>query len=385
MRHCPLTYLLIALLGVCVQCKKDKNGPDVARPAVGSLRFIGQVAVPHNYEFRRSTVGGLSSITYRPGDSTWHLMCDDPSNLQAARFYQAALDLDATGFRSVNFLHVITLKRPDGTAFPSAATDRTGIIDPEGLVYNPATGTFYWSSEGERLPENNPPVLVQPFIREMNADGEHMAEFVLPELFRVKATGNGPRRNGVFEGLTLSPDGKYLFASLEEPLYEDGPRADPSRNGTLVRILKFDVASRNVVAQYAYPLDKVHAAPNPADQFVLNGVAEITAASDNKLLVMERSFASGATPEFSVRIYEADLAAATDVTGLTALSGTGYSPTPKQLVMDVVNTGITRVDNLEGMTFGPALPNGNRTLVLVSDNNFNPLQMTQFLAFEVIN
>jgi hypothetical protein len=200
----------------------------------------------------------------------------------------------------------------------------------------------------------------------------------------MKTSENGPRRNGVFEGLTLSPDGKYLFASLEEPLYEDGPRADANRAGTLVRILKFDVASRSVVAQYAYPLDKVHASPNPADQFALNGVAEITAVSDTKLLVMERSFAFGAAPDFSVRIYEADLAAATDVSDRTSLTGTGYSPTPKQLVLDVVNTGITRVDNLEGMTFGPALPNGNRTLVLVSDNNFNPLQMTQLLAFEVI-
>jgi hypothetical protein len=49
----------------------------------------------------------------------------------------------------------------------------------------------------------------------------------------------------------------------------------------------------------------------------------------------------------------------------------------------VGSTGVSRVDNLEGMTFGPALPNGKRSLVLVSDNNFNPLQLTQFLAFEV--
>ncbi|WP_395016561.1 hypothetical protein [Dongia sp.] len=36
------------------------------------------------------------------------------------------------------------------------------------------------------------------------------------------------------------------------------------------------------------------------------------------------------------------------------------------------------------MSFGPDLPNGHRSLVLVSDNNFNPLQITQFLAFEVL-
>jgi hypothetical protein len=30
------------------------------------------------------------------------------------------------------------------------------------------------------------------------------------------------------------------------------------------------------------------------------------------------------------------------------------------------------------------LPDGKRSFVLVSDNNFNPAQITQFLAFEVL-
>ncbi|MEM9096364.1 MAG: esterase-like activity of phytase family protein, partial [Pseudomonadota bacterium] len=42
------------------------------------------------------------------------------------------------------------------------------------------------------------------------------------------------------------------------------------------------------------------------------------------------------------------------------------------------------IDNLEGMTFGPEI-DGARTLVLVSDNNFNPNgQFTQFLLFKII-
>jgi hypothetical protein len=40
--------------------------------------------------------------------------------------------------------------------------------------------------------------------------------------------------------------------------------------------------------------------------------------------------------------------------------------------------------NLEGMTFGPRLPDGSRTLVFVSDNNFSSGQLTQFLAFKVV-
>jgi len=39
------------------------------------------------------------------------------------------------------------------------------------------------------------------------------------------------------------------------------------------------------------------------------------------------------------------------------------------------------LDNVEGMTIGPTLPDGRRSLVLVSDNNFAAAQFTQFLAF----
>ena len=33
------------------------------------------------------------------------------------------------------------------------------------------------------------------------------------------------------------------------------------------------------------------------------------------------------------------------------------------------------------MTFGPDLPDGRRSLILVSDNNFSPAAFTQFLLF----
>jgi hypothetical protein len=41
------------------------------------------------------------------------------------------------------------------------------------------------------------------------------------------------------------------------------------------------------------------------------------------------------------------------------------------------------IDNIEGMTFGPPLPDGRQTLVIVSDNNFNPGQFTQFIVLAV--
>ena len=50
------------------------------------------------------------------------------------------------------------------------------------------------------------------------------------------------------------------------------------------------------------------------------------------------------------------------------------------LLLDLEALGVD-LDNLEGMTWGPRLPTGQPTLILVSDNNFSGRQVTQFLAF----
>ena len=57
-------------------------------------------------------------------------------------------------------------------------------------------------------------------------------------------------------------------------------------------------------------------------------------------------------------------------------------PVTKRLVFDLDTLNIV-LDNVEGMTFGPRLPDGRRTLILVSDDNFSPTQFTQFLAFAI--
>ena len=41
-------------------------------------------------------------------------------------------------------------------------------------------------------------------------------------------------------------------------------------------------------------------------------------------------------------------------------------------------------DNIEGVTFGPVLPNGHKTLLFIADNNFTVVEKTQVLLFEII-
>jgi hypothetical protein len=46
-------------------------------------------------------------------------------------------------------------------------------------------------------------------------------------------------------------------------------------------------------------------------------------------------------------------------------------PATKKLLLNLDDLGIY-IDNIEGVTFGPVLPNGHKTLGMVADNNFNP-------------
>jgi hypothetical protein len=56
----------------------------------------------------------------------------------------------------------------------------------------------------------------------------------------------------------------------------------------------------------------------------------------------------------------------------------------KELLIDVNSAAGPEVFNIEGICFGPLLSNGNRSLILVTDNNFNPRERTQFFLFEVL-
>ncbi|MEM7642888.1 MAG: choice-of-anchor I family protein [Pseudomonadota bacterium] len=67
---------------------------------------------------------------------------------------------------------------------------------------------------------------------------------------------------------------------------------------------------------------------------------------------------------------------------LASIVGEDVTPVEKQFVFDFADLGIP-LDNIEGITFGPDLPDGRKTLVVVSDNNFSDAQTTLFIALSI--
>ena len=135
------------------------------------------------------------------------------------------------------------------------------------------------------------------------------------------------------------------------------------------------------VGEFVYVTEPIADAPIPAGTFATNGLVELLSISDSRLLALERSFSVGVGNAIS--IYEVSTDGASDVRDVESLDGFAFEPVSKELILDLGDLGIT-LDNVEGITFGPNLPDGRRTLILVSDNNFNAAgQFTQFLAFAV--
>lgn len=351
--------------------------------SISQLQFLGQYEIPFAKQFKNTTIGGLSGIDYDAANKRYYFICDDRSAINPARYYTADITVTGKVISNVQFTGVQQLLQPNGKSYPGNKQDRFHTPDPEAMRYDPIKKKLTWSSEGERTVNRKDTVLVNPSIITILTKGNYLKSYTLPHNLAMQAIEKGPRRNGVLEGLTFADNYTTLFANVEEPLYEDGPRADTMNNNAYIRILKFDVGKMQNTQQFAYKLEPVAYPPFPANALKINGVTDILYIGKNKLLLIERSFSSGRLG-CSVKLFIADLKDATDIKDIPSLSGSTYFiPATKKLLLNMDTLGIF-IDNIEGVSFGPQLSNGHKTLLFVSDNNFNPLEKTQLLLFEVI-
>lgn len=369
------------LLAACAQAP-------VSHEAGLSLRLIGEQRIDWKHDYQGTAVGGLSGIDYDAKNDRWVMTSDDRSAINPARFYTARLRYDAQQFAPVELTGMQVYRQADGSTYPDIRAWRAKggeVPDIESIRVDPQDASLWYTSEGDRK------LGAQPFIRHARADGSLIATLPLPAMFAMPAPGaaapgvpSGVRDNLGFEGLSFAADGQSLWAAIEAPLLQDGPVAD-FVSGAHNRITRFGRDGR-VLAQYVYPLEKVASIAGPT-RFAENGISEILAIDEQRLLVVERAGvqdAQGTFHEF-VRVYEMDVRGATDVKEVPALAGASYQVARKRLVLDMHALNLPRLDNIEGISWGPRLANGNASLVMVSDDNFHDkIQVTQFLVFEVV-
>jgi len=350
-----------------------------AGEAAAQLRYLGQQIVPTGYRYQDTEVGGLSGLEFDVRTGSYYAISDDRS--RDARFYTLTLDPArfnralGPGMAGVRFTGAFLLRDVDGSRFEGRS------VDPEAIRLHPTTRTLVWSSEGDPRRDT------APFVREMNTDGTPVRTFPVPAQF-LPASGRstGVRNNLAFESVALTPSGGRVLAATENALAQDGPIAS-RRESSDCRLVVFDHASGRALAQHVYRVDPVVAPSLAPNGLETNGLADLLAVEEDLFIAVERSFSAGS--RLSIRLYLTQTAGADDVSGLESLHEAEYAPMAKRLLLDLseltnADGSPLWLDNIEAVSFGPALSNGNRTLMLVSDNNFRGSQQTQFLAFEIV-
>lgn len=198
----------------------------------------------------------------------------------------------------------------------------------------------------------------------------------MPEALRVAPAGRATR-NLTFEGLTLGPGGRTLVAAMEGPITGDG-----------AGIVRLQTWKRHSPKQ-DFRLDEQYAYRADAGL----GISETTATGDGRLLVLERGFTPGIGN--TVRIYLADLRHAGDVSGVEYVTGQDGIPLVRKTLLadiaDCPSLGAPAkqpqpnplLDNIEAMAVTSRGPGGRLQLLLASDDNQNPAQITRFYRLSV--
>ncbi len=325
--------------------------PTTDAQTVVGVEFLGEAIIPTGTLFDGTEIGGLSSITYDEGRGVYYTLSDDQGNRATGdpvRYYTVGIDLaDGTlDAGDVEFLQATQIFENKKAPFPP------GGVDPEGFVLA-RRGSFFMSSEGNPLADP----IIDPFIRRINRNGRATADLPIPDHYLPNGVDHGVRFNLSFESLNLTPDGRTLVTAGEGPLLQDGP-ASTFTNGSLARLLTYDLRMRAPISEYVYEV-----APWAEDSviFGVNGIVEVLPIDDaGTLLVMERSFSVGGVLGGGtgnvVKIFEVSTLGATDVLAVDALYENGapiaLTTVTKRQVFAFDDLGIP-IDNIEGMTFGP--------------------------------
>jgi hypothetical protein len=274
-----------------------------------------------------------------------------------------------------------------GAPLDGIAPDPTSVLgnafDPEGFVVNPVTGTLLVSDE------------YGPSLYEFDRDGALIRRFTTPAnlIPRDGPTGlpnfagdagneAGKRTNRGFEGLAISPDGRFAYAMLQSAMLDEG-----GSNGVFARIVKFDVLTGQAVGQYAYRMETSAQG---------RGTSALVALGNDRFLVLERNNRGvGVGADLATadkRVYQIDLAGATDVSnvrlGTTTLPAGVVAVQKGAQVLDLgANTlaalGGKSPEKWEGLAVGPQLADGRYLLLAGTDNDYSVSQNGTGVQFDV--
>lgn len=325
--------------------------------------LVDQIVLPTELMLDGVPFGGISGLDYDPENDIFYTISDDRAQNGPARFYTIGLTLDGNEITGLDIVSTHELLNAEGQSFAA------GAVDPESIRFAADTGTILWTSEGnaEGAPE----------IYEADLDGRVVRTFDVPAAYIPDADGKGIYGNQAFESLSLSFDGASILVGTENGLMQDGGKATLEA-GSPSRIAVFDRDSGDLTAEYIYQTDPIRVPSTEEPNYNDNGLSELLALDEGRIIAVERTFASGYGNE--IAFYVAAFDGADNIAGVETISGTDVVPMDKQhwFTIGEGDFGLD-IDNIESIAWGPQIE-GNRTVLIASDNNFNRNgQFTQFV------
>lgn len=380
--------------------------------------------------------GGLSGLSYNKNNQLISIVSDDFVKRGPPRIFQFKLAVKNKSAK-IDFMNTIEIKDQNNRSFEyrgySEGLDSEGIIELSENEFIISTETiinksFFHNISDSRIVDN---IQVDEKYQEHKVDidtvypVEEVTYEVLPpwackvsyyiwdnkckitktgdkwfvtrkiDNYYNKRTdtyhGGGIEHNVGFEGLTITPDKDHVFAITERPLIQDEPGYDYTTNQAswssdpqkqnLSRLSKFRRNGQEFesIGEFVYQSDERKG----------NGISDILALDEDNIIVMERGFNSN-TRITTVKLYQINIKNAQNIQDVNSINDIENLELPKKtLLLDLKDltaqmpAGFDSIDNFEGIALGPKLPNGNQTLILVTDNNFRTRQLSQLIIIEI--
>ncbi len=288
-------------------------------------------------------------------------------------------------FRQDGTTPLTGLPNLQGVANGFAYTDEIGVDLDNNILANDPLGA---DLEGIVIAQNGDYWMVdeyRPAIYHFDVNGKLIDRFI-PEGTAIAPSPDQPagtfgtealpavyaqrRNNRGFEAVAL--EGNKLYAFIQSAIDNPDVANDATSRGSLnLRILEFNIVTKQVTGEYLYRLEGLPATDKIGDAVSLG---------NGKFAIVERD--DNGTSASNKLIYQIDLAGATNINNpanftlpagktieqLTPveLAAANITLVTKSLIANAAELGYTGVEKLEGLAL--VAPN---TLALINDNDFN--------------
>ena len=247
-------------------------------------------------------------------------------------------------------------------------------FDLESIQKFSSSNAFLISSEGN-IKEG-----IAPSIFKLHNNGKIVNNYTLPDNYQIINKKSEVIHNRAIEAITFNKNKTGFWFSTEFPLRSEGKPPKLFKSGAPQQFLFYDLRTDQVTSRFKYQLDPIPKLP--LLPYSLNGLTGMQLISSNQIITIERGFSAGwgkHSNRVKLFLIQSD----------EALNKTDQQSINKYLLLNLKKIkkqiNADRIDNIEGICFGPSLADGSSTLLLISDDNFDAYndQITQLIWLKI--